>query len=1275
MCSRPLALLSTALLSTGILWWTSSPASPPTAASVKPRQPYAMPRRVEAAFEPNRGQAPPDVVFVSAAPAAQLTRHGARFRRPVPFDLQMVGASADTRHHGEEARPGLSHYYRGGKAADWITDVPHFGRVRYEQVYPGIDATFYGDEQGLEYDFLIRPGADPSSIRLRFGPSSRLRVDDQGDLLIDTPKGTVRQRAPVAYQEAHGRRAVEVAYRPIGAGEVAFTLGAYDTTRPLVIDPVLVFGTYAEAFNGFSGEVAFDSAGNAYVTGGTDLVDWGATEAFVHKYAPNGQLLYRTLLESRFDDFGHAITVDAAGNAWFTGFSARPLFGYEFPRTADAFQAMPGGNQDAWFAKLGPTGNLLYSSLLGGWGDDTGHGIAIGPGGEIYVAGTTSSPDHPLESPLQAGLAGQEDVFISKFDPTGRTLLYSTYLGGSGKDELAELRLDVAGRIVVAGMTQSDDFPTANPIQTVRAGMIDGFVARLTPDGSMLDRSTYLGGAQDDRLQGLSVDGASAIYVTGLTASTDFPLRAAFKETTSDTQEGFVSKIDASGLVFSTYVGRNGGGDIAVTAAGAVFLAGSQPWMPSVIASKLNATLTGFEWTFGQHACDAIAVHTDGSLIVSGQAYDYYSFPTYNATVSRAPDCADCDAAIHVARIADAPQPPAQREQDDPAVTYEGVWTTVSDPQASGGTLVQSNDPGAMIHIDFTGTGIQLFGRRGPTGDLGVGVSNTSPQTWGWSFSAHSDPAQPRALLLSITGLQHTARRISFGRPSGDIWFDGFTVLTQGPMPTAMPPSPRPTWAPTVTPQPTEEVTRIEDTDSRITFAGNWYTNTSTVANHSGGSAKLAMDAGSSATLTFTGQRIKWIGLKDPWSGIARIYIDGVLSATWDTYSPQQQSRVVVYNTSFSSPGPHTIRVEATGTRNAASGGSWIWVDAFEVVTPIEPTPTPRPRPTATPGPRGTPAPTPTPTVGPTLTPTPAPRSTPGSVRIEDNDARVSYTGTWFAKSSTRHSGGTARLAMDAGASASLTFEGTGVRWIGLRDAWAGIARVFIDGVLRDTVDTYSAADQPQQVLFSADGLAAGTHTIRVEATGTRSAASGGSWIWVDAFDVVSEGGAPTATPTTGPTATPSPTATPGPTSPPPTPTPTPTPVARPTAGPGRIEQSDPRVVRTGTWFNNSNAGHSGGSAILAMDAGSTASLTFDGTGVRWIGLRDPWSGIARVFIDGTLRATVDTYSATQQRQAPLFAVADLSPGTHTLRIEATGTRNAASGGAWVWVDAFDITP
>ncbi len=523
-----------------------------------------------------------------------------------------------------------------------------------------------------------------------------------------------------------------------------------------------------------------------------------------------------------------------------------------------------------------------------------------------------------------------------------------------------------------------------------------------------------------------------------------------------------------------------------------------------------------------------------------------------------------------------------------------------------------------------------------PTG-LGVSLDGQGAQTAPYSIDA-------------VVGLIRSIGTPATQTMNGRVW--QFASWSDGGAPThdVTVPASATTWTALFnetdarpTPTPTAGgPRRYEQNDAAVRYGGVWFSNTNGV--HSGGTAALAMDAGRDVTFTFSGTGIAWIGLRDPWSGMADVYLDGVSRGRIDTYAATQQARTVLFVATGLPAGSHTIRVFVPGARSAASGGNWVWIDAFDVTDGVASTPTPTPTATATSTATPTPTSTPSPTPRSTATPT-APTPTPGGAgRYEQNDATARYGGTWFTNTNGVHSGGTAAQAMDAGSDVTFTFSGTGISWIGLRDPWSGLADVYLDGVSRGRIDTYAAAQQARTVIFSATGLPAGSHTIRVFVPGARGAASGGNWVWIDAFDV-SGGGTPTATPTPAPTTSPS----------------------------GRYEQNDAAVRYGGPWFTNTNGVHSGGTAALAMDTGSDVTFTFSGTGIAWIGLRDPWSGMADVYLDGISRGRIDAYAATQQARTVIFSASGLSPGSHTIRIFVPGARSAASGGNWVWVDAFDV--
>ena len=276
------------------------------------------------------------------------------------------------------------------------------------------------------------------------------------------------------------------------------------------------------------------------------------------------------------------------------------------------------------------------------------------------------------------------------------------------------------------------------------------------------------------------------------------------------------------------------------------------------------------------------------------------------------------------------------------------------------------------------------------------------------------------------------------------------------------------------------------------------------------------------------------------------------------------------------------------------------------------------------------------------------------TTRTEQTAAAVSYTGTWHANGLAGHSGGGAALSIDAGSRAKFTFTGTGVRWLGYRDEWSGVANVYLDGQFKGTVDAYASPSQYQAMLYSASGLTANTHTLEIEVTGTHGPASQGAWVWVDAFDV------DVASSSSGGTG--------GGTTPPPPPPP-------PAVTASRVEQNHSSAAYAGTWFSRNGASFSGGSAALAMDKGSSVTFTFTGTGASWVGYKDAWSGVACIFVDGVRVGKFDTYSPTDTAQPVIYSISGLSQGTHTLKIEVQQRKSAASGGVWVWVDAFEAKP
>ncbi|HEV8132423.1 MAG TPA: SBBP repeat-containing protein [Acidobacteriota bacterium] len=440
-------------------------------------------------------------------------------------------------------------------------------------------------------------------------------MDPQGDLLLHTAAGVIRQQKPVLYQEIDGvRKEISGGYLRKGKHQVSFQIAVFDANRPLVIDPVLFYSTYLGGGGDEQGNgIAVDTAGNAYVTGFTNSTNFPTTvgafqttlgsfeDAFVTKLNPTGSgLIYSTYLGGSDGDEGFAIAVDTAGNAYVTG----TTLSTNFPVTLGAVQpTFGGGTFDAFVTKLNATGSgLVYSTYLGGSNGDHGRGIAVDTTGNAYVTGFTFSGNFPITlGAFQTTQGGSYDAFVTKLNPAGSGLVYSTFLGGSGGDQGLGIAVDTVGNAYVTGATFSANFPiTPGAVQPTLSGHTDAFVTKLNPIGSTpLVYSTYLGGSSFDEGNGIAGDTAGNAYVTGSTASSNFPTTpGTFQTTLGSFEDAFVTKLDpiGSGLVYSTYLGGNGndqGNRIVVDTAGNAYVTGATD------STNFPTTSGAFQTTFG----------------------------------------------------------------------------------------------------------------------------------------------------------------------------------------------------------------------------------------------------------------------------------------------------------------------------------------------------------------------------------------------------------------------------------------------------------------------------------------------------------------------------------------------------------------------------------------------------------------------------------------------------------------------------------------------------
>jgi uncharacterized protein (TIGR03437 family) len=539
-------------------------------------------QRLPIAFERNQGQADQGIEYLARTGGYTLALSGGGAQM-VARDLHVSVTFSGSRTAPAETEgklPGVVNYLVGRDRAAWHTGIPTYSRIRYRDVYPGVDAVYYGREGGLEYDLVVAPGAQPRLIRIRYAGARGLRIDAAGDLIIEAAGGTLRQKRPVIYQEIAGlRQRVEGGYELHG-DTVGFRLGAYDRTRPLVIDPALTWATY---FGGGLTDqalaAAFDSSGNVYATGSTQT-SRGDVDVFVTKLNPTGTSVIFTAVfgGGLGDDEAKGIVVDSTGAVYIAGATDSD----DFPLVANT-QNLAGLGTDAFFAKLDPTGKtLVYSNYLGGSSDDIAFAAALDSGGNLWLGGATISVDLPVSrSGVQRTYAGGIDGFVAEIDPTGK-MIYTSYLGGTGDDYVFGIAVDAAGNIYTAGSTKSTDFPgTSAGFQASNGGATDAWAARLAPGAGAIQWATYLGGSGDEEATAMTIDAAGSVYLAGDTTSTNFPTanpyQGSFGGGGSDI---FAAKIagDGSKLVYATYLGGSGaeiGNSIAVDGNGAAYIAGT----------------------------------------------------------------------------------------------------------------------------------------------------------------------------------------------------------------------------------------------------------------------------------------------------------------------------------------------------------------------------------------------------------------------------------------------------------------------------------------------------------------------------------------------------------------------------------------------------------------------------------------------------------------------------------------------------------------------------
>ena len=605
-------------------------------------------------FESNQGQYPNAARFVARGAAYHLTLAPTELRvtvqRPVTasaatttsvsdaaklrsklqsevrveyrtLGIELVGANPVAQMTGAGVCATRVNYFLGNDPARWQVNVPAYQQVRVADVYPGISLLHYGNQQELEYDFEVAPGADPGQIAMRFAGADRMRVDaGSGDLVLALGDHELRQPKPVIYQTVRGQRKIIAgSYVLATPTTIRFALGDYDPKLPLVIDPVV---SYAKLFGGPNDDtlwaMALDGDGNIYLAGETMTPGFATLGAFQTNFAGylinhgdvvvaklNNQLTqtnYITYLGGRYDEAALALAVDGAGNAYVTGYTHST----NFP-TRSAIQTNILGTIltttppiDAFIAKLDASGsNLLFSTFYGGSKDDIASGIALDASNNIYVVGQTESTNFPTKNTSYTTLSGTADGFALKLEASGTNVAYAMYLGGTASEFARDVAVTPGGKPLVAGYTTSVNFPvTPNAFQrylnqnTNFTSLEDSFFVELSPTTGAANYATYLGGTNSDLAFGIAVDASGAAYIAGLTQSKDYPR----------TSTNFYSLVVSN----ATY--------------------------PDVFVTKLNPSFTNLDYsvTFGGNGRDAawgVAVDSLGRANITGETAST-DFPT-----------------------------------------------------------------------------------------------------------------------------------------------------------------------------------------------------------------------------------------------------------------------------------------------------------------------------------------------------------------------------------------------------------------------------------------------------------------------------------------------------------------------------------------------------------------------------------------------------------------------------------------------------------------------
>jgi uncharacterized protein (TIGR03437 family) len=651
--------------------------------------------------------------------------------------------------------PSHTNYFLGRSPGRWRTNVPNFAQVRVAGLYAGIDLVYHGARGTLEYDFVLHPGADPQTIEFEVGGAETVRIDPSGDLVLHAFGDQVRWNAPQLYQDRDGTRLRVNGGFEVSGRRVRFRVGEYDRSRPLVIDPALSYSSYlGGSANEVARKIATDSQGNVYLSGSTTSTNFalpgafqttlgGPADAFVAKFSSAGKLVYLTYLGGAQFEVGTSLAVDNAGNVYVTGMTNSS----DFPVTSGAYQVSyrgGGGNAceragDAFVTKLNPSGSgLVYSTYVGGSRDDFGSAIAIDASGNAYITGYTLSLNFPAT----------QGAFQTSFQGSGGQL----------------------SKPICNGVNQ------AVPQPWFVTG--DAFVTKLNSSGSQLIFSTYLGGALDDFALAIALDSSDNVYVGGFTLSQNFPVTSGALDNSfggSEIQnefftsgDGFVSKLNSAGssLIYSTYLG--GSGDDAVTA---VAVAADQTAWVTGFTSSLNFPIVepAVQRTYGGYYTlpflvedlvgDGFASHVNQT----GTALLYSTYLGGGQNDMGTSIAVDSAGLVYIVGFSDSANFPVTADAiqrafagdggQAPYFQYGDGFVTVIDPVAS--RLIFSSYFGGSEDDQFWGLALDGAGGLWATGNTLSTNFPVTPNAWQPTFGGYVPTYLPKgdSLLVHFTNL------------------------------------------------------------------------------------------------------------------------------------------------------------------------------------------------------------------------------------------------------------------------------------------------------------------------------------------------------------------------------------------------------------------------------------------------------------------------------------------------------------------------------------------